>query len=96
LVWCGEKIGQMSSTQALEAVKDMLKHTHLGYELKRRHDVLTGEIKEVEELRHTSGLDKGEMFDFMTKCEQMLLGWGVPITIPVNSEYRELIERQVQ
>ena len=95
-IWCGKQFRDMSKSESLEAVKEILKHTHLGYEQKTRHDVVTGEIKVVEELRHTSGLDKGEMFHFMTKCERMLLGWGVPITIPIASEYRQIMERQDQ
>lgn len=93
-IWSGVRFADMNIEKASLAVKELLKHTHLGYEQKERHDVVTGEIKIIEELRHTSDLDKGEMFHFMNKCEDMLLGWGVPITIPISSEYRQLMERQ--
>lgn len=73
-----------------EWVKAAMKSTFLGYVEVVDTDVITGKKTSRQELRHTSSLDTGEMKLFM----DMVYGWaldrGVMLTIPDNSEYRQL------
>ena len=73
-----------------EWVKAAMKSTFLGYVEVIDTDVITGKKTTRSELRHTSSLDTGEMKLFM----DMVYGWaldrGVMLTIPDNSEYRQL------
>ena len=73
-----------------EWVKAAMKSTFLGYAEVVDTDVITGKKTSRQELRHTSSLDAGEMKLFM----DMVYGWaldrGVMLTIPDNSEYRQL------
>ena len=46
-------------------------------------------------VRSTKKLNRGEMHDFMGKCESWLLDLGVKLTIPGDSEYMKLKEAQV-
>jgi|GEM_PF-1349411 len=73
-----------------EWVKAAMKSTFLGYVEVIDTDVITGKKTSRQELRHTSSLDTGEMKLFM----DMVYGWaldrGVMLTIPDNSEYRQL------
>lgn len=95
LVWDGVKFGDMKTKdQRLEAVKEMQKVQFLGYVERNMHDAVTGKSFKTHELKKTRDLDQGDMFNFMRQCEEQLLGWGVKITTPITSEYRELMERQ--
>ena len=73
-----------------EWVKAAMKSTFLSYVEVVDTDVITGKKTSRQELRHTSSLDTGEMKLFM----DMVYGWaldrGVMLTIPDNSEYRQL------
>lgn len=73
-----------------EWVKAAMKSTFLGYIEVIDTDVITGKKTSRQELRHTSSLDTGEMKLFM----DMVYGWaldrGVMLTIPDNSEYKNL------
>ena len=73
-----------------EWVKAAMKSTFLGYVEVVDTDVITGKKTSRQELRHTSSLDTGEMKLFM----DMVYGWaldrGMMLTIPDNSEYRQL------
>lgn len=73
-----------------EWTKSAMKATFLGYVEVVDTDVITGKKTSRQELRHTSSLDTGEMNLFM----DMVYGWaldrGVMLTIPDNSEYRQL------
>ena len=73
-----------------EWVKAAMKSTFLGYVEVVDTDVITGKKTSRQELRHTSSLDTGEMKLFM----DMVYGWaldrGVMLTIPDNSEYKQL------
>lgn len=73
-----------------EWTKSAMKATFLGYVEVVDTDVITGKKTSRQELRHTSSLDTGEMKLFM----DMVYGWaldrGVMLTIPDNSEYRQL------
>lgn len=73
-----------------EWVKAAMKSTFLGYVEVVDTDVITGKKTSRQELRHTSSLDTGEMKLFM----DMVYGWaldrGMMLTIPDNSEYKQL------
>ncbi|HFE7543069.1 YbcN family protein [Salmonella enterica] len=82
------------SFATLEWVKDALKHTYLGYETKERVDVVSGEITTVQSLRHTSDLDTGDMYIFLCKVEAWAMDIGCHLTIPQNSEFQVLRDKQ--
>ncbi|HGJ5860620.1 MAG TPA: recombination protein NinB, partial [Arsenophonus nasoniae] len=73
-----------------EQVKEMLKHTFLGYEVVERIDVTTQEPERVRALRRTSKLDTDEMFIFMQRVEAWAAGIRCFVTIPCKSEYMKL------
>ncbi|EIY5055152.1 YbcN family protein [Klebsiella variicola] len=77
-----------------EWVKDALKHTYLGYESREMTDVITGEKITVSSLRHTSDLDTGDMFDYMSKVQAWAAEIGCLVSVPADSEYQQLRERQ--
>lgn len=74
--------------------KDLLKHTFLGYEEKLMTNVLTGEKVVTSTLKRTSGLDVGEMTDFMNRCYYWAADIGCFLTIPEHSEYKKLMDQQ--
>ena len=73
-----------------EWVKAAMKSTFLGYVEVVDTDVITGKKTSRQELRHTSSLDTGEMKLFMDMVYGWVLDRGVMLTIPDNSEYRQL------
>lgn len=77
-----------------EWVKDAMKHTYLGYEQREMVDVVTGEKTTISSLRHTSDLDTGEMHFFLTQVEGWALNIGCKLTVPADSEYMNLKEKQ--
>ena len=44
----------------------------------------------------TTRLDTGEMTRYLDQIHEWACGAGFKLTIPINSEYREMIDRQVQ
>ncbi|MBS9442470.1 YbcN family protein [Photorhabdus heterorhabditis] len=96
-MWFGEISRYLcanGATYSSEEVKEMLKHTFLGYEVVDRVDFSNQEVEHVRTLRHTSKLDTGEMFRFMEQVEQWAAGIGCFVTIPENSEYMKLKQEQ--
>ncbi|WP_241609689.1 YbcN family protein [Rosenbergiella australiborealis] len=77
-----------------EWVKDAMKHSYLGYEEIERVDVVTGERKVVQELKHTSKLTTGDMHYYLSKVESWAQSIGCLLTVPDNCEYRELQRKQ--
>lgn len=73
-----------------EWVKDAMKHTFLGYEQVHCVDVVSGERHQIEALRHTSGLDAGDMHLFMNLVYAWCVDIGLLLTIPEDSEYRKI------
>lgn len=71
-------------------VKAAMKSTFLGYAEVVDTDVITGKKTSRQELRHTSSLDTGEMKLFMDMVYHWALDRGVMLTIPDNSEYKQL------
>ena len=74
--------------------KELMKYTFLGCEEVERVNAVTGSKVLMMELRHTSKLDKGEFLHFMEQVNQWCADKGLLLTVPIKSEYRELIERQ--
>ena len=98
-LWCSEISKYLCKNNANytpETVKEMLKHTFLGYEVVDMVDVTTQLTERVRTLRKTSKLDKGEMFHFMEQVERWAVGINCFVTIPDNSEYMKLKEQQEQ
>nr|WP_306805009.1 hypothetical protein [Providencia sp. PROV128] len=77
-----------------EKVKNDLKATFLGYEEIEQTNFVTGEITVREQLRQTSKLDTGDMYQYMTNIEAWCAQFGLQLTIPHSSEYMKLKEQQ--
>lgn len=77
-----------------EFCKDLMKFTFLGCEEVERINAVTGERVKMQKLRSTTDLDKGEYLYFMEQVNQWCADKGCLLTMPIKSEYRELIERQ--
>lgn len=77
-----------------EWVKDAMKHTYLGYVEREMVDVVTGETTVIRSLRHTSDLDTGDMHFYLTQVEGWALNLGCRLTVPADSEYMKLKEKQ--
>lgn len=75
---------------SMESMKRNLKLTFLGEEVIRDINLRTGEITERYELRHTSGLDKGEMHAFMTCIDAWAAEHGIYLPHPEDSEYMKM------
>ncbi|WGL95996.1 YbcN family protein [Arsenophonus nasoniae] len=96
-MWVGEISKYLCANGANytpEQVKEMLKHTFLGYQVVERIDVTTQEPERVRALRRTSKLDTGEMYIFMQRVEAWAAGIRCFVTIPTNSEYMKLKNNQ--
>ncbi|HEK2869584.1 TPA: YbcN family protein [Proteus mirabilis] len=96
-MWCTEISKYLCNNNANytpETVKEMLKHTFLGYEVVDMVDVTTQLTERVRTLRKTSNLDTGEMFHFMEQVERWAVGIGCFVTIPDNCEYMKLKREQ--
>ncbi|ERT14919.1 YbcN family protein [Photorhabdus temperata] len=96
-MWFGEISRYLKSNGAKfspEEVKEMLKHTFLGYEVIEIMDVTTQLTERVRTLKRTSKLDTGDMFQFMERVEQWAASIGCFVTIPDNSEYMKLKQEQ--
>jgi len=92
--WFGELSAWLVSKgkdfAAPEWVKAAMKSTFLGYIEVIDTDVITGKKTSRQELRHTSSLDTGEMKLFMDMVYHWALDRGMMLTIPDNSEYKQL------
>ncbi|OKP29777.1 hypothetical protein [Serratia fonticola] len=76
-------------------VKKNLKKTFLGYEVVEDVDLISGEVTERYELRKTSELDTGDMHFYLQQVEAWCGSLGIEITIPAESEYNQLKQKQV-
>jgi len=88
LIWRGKDFASP------EWVKDAMKHTYLGYVEREMVDVVTGETTVIRSLRHTSDLDTGDMHFYLTQVEGWALSLGCKLTVPADSEYMNLKEKQ--
>ena len=77
-----------------EWCKEAMKHTFLGYEMRNKTNVITGEIFTTSELKRTRDLNTGEMTHFLDRIYNWALNINCFLTIPENSEYAKLTEQQ--
>lgn len=97
-MWYGEiseyliKSGRTDATA--EWVKRNLKKTYLGSEQVEYTDFVTGEKVSTWEPRHTSSLDTGDMHFFLNQVEGWCEQFGLVLTIPADSEYQKLKDKQ--
>lgn len=78
-----------------EWVKDAMKHTFLGYESREMINVKSGERTQNQTLRHTAELDTGDMHHYLTQVEAWAMNIGCRLTVPADSEYNQLRQKQV-
>ena len=97
-MWFGEiseyliKSGRPDATP--EWVKRNLKRTYLGCEEITYTDFVTGVKLTAYEPRHTSNLDTGDMHFFLNQVEHWCAQFGLALTIPHDSEYQKLKDKQ--
>lgn len=91
-MWCGEMSSHFSKKVPIspEDVKKIMKNEFLGTE-----DVVIGKTTIPNQLRSTSGLDKGEMHHFMEQVFHWGLDHGVTLTNPKDSEFRRARNAQI-
>lgn len=87
-VWCREMSEHFKSKGAditEEKMKELIKYKLLGTEDRQiNNTVIPGQVRE------TSGLDRGEMMEFMDGVMEWALDHGVKLTCPQDSEYMTL------
>jgi hypothetical protein len=92
-VWCQEMAEQFAERGkmqiTMEQMKELMKYKFLGTE-----DVVINKTVIPGQLRHTSGLDKGEMTQLLDQIHDWALDHGVMLTNPADSEYMRLREAQ--
>jgi hypothetical protein len=95
-VWCGEISSQMaqrskSNDYTKKVVKLFLKKMFLGEEV-----IEFGKTRIEHQIRSSSSLDKGEMFQFM----EQVLGWAIEhnfsLSQPEDSEFEKLRRSQYE
>jgi len=93
-VWCREFADSFnrrskSDEYTPDDIKLILKHKFLGYESK-----VVGKTEIKDQLKSTSKVDKGEMFQFMER----IWDWGIQVNVllscPEDSELQKLRESQ--
>ena len=88
-IWCREMakhFGAKGVDINEEKAKDLLKYRFLG-----THDIIVGTTTIPNQLKSTSKLDRGEMFDFMNQVQVWLLDHGVQLSCPDDSEYMQIL-----
>ena len=97
-MWMGELSKYLISKGREQATpewcKEAMKHTFLGYEMRNKTNVVTGEVFTTSELKRTRDLKTGEMTHFLDRVYDWALNVNCFLTIPENSEYAKLKERQ--
>jgi hypothetical protein len=73
-----------------ESMKENLKETFLGTETTEQVNLKTGEVTTKTTTRHSSKLDKGEFYAFMTMIDEWATGHRIRLTRPEDSEYMNL------
>lgn len=87
-VWCREMAEHFKSKGAdvdEEQMKELIKYKILGTEDRQISNTIIP-----AQIRETSGLDRGEMMDFMDKVMEWALDHGVRLSCPQDSEYMKL------
>ena len=88
-IWCREMAAHFSERGMdidEEKAKVLLKYRFLG-----THDIIVNNTVIPDQIRSTSKLDRGEMFDFMNQVQVWLLDCGVHVTCPHDSEYMQIL-----
>jgi len=87
-LWCREMATHFAAKGAEvteEKIKILLKYKFLGTEsIQINKTVIEDQVKE------TSGLDRGEMMFFMDQVQDWAMDHGVTLTCPAESEYMKL------
>lgn len=87
-VWCREMSDHFKERGAditEERMKELIKYKILGTEDRKiNNTVIPGQVRE------TSGLDRGEMMDFMDKVNEWAMDHGLFLSCPQDSEYMKL------
>jgi hypothetical protein len=73
---------------------DLMCNTFLGCEVKVITNAITGDKTEVTSIIGTSKLKKGEFTYFLDQIYSKCIDWGLVLTIPSDSEFKSLMERQ--
>jgi len=68
---------------------DMMRHKFLGYEDRR-----IGKTIISNQLKSTTKLSKGEMFEYMEKVDAWSVDMGLRLPIPEESEYKDILDKQ--
>lgn len=88
-IWCREMAKHFEAKGVEideEKAKDLLKYRFLGTK-----DIIVGSTTIPNQLKSTSKLDRGEMFDFMNQVQVWLLDHGVQLSCPDDSEYMQIL-----
>lgn len=87
-VWCREMSDHFKERGAditEERMKELIKYKILGTEDRKiNNTVIPGQVRE------TSGLDRGEMMDFMDRVNEWAMDHGLFLSCPQDSEYMKL------
>ena len=87
-LWCREMADHIRSKGAditEEKMKELIKYKLLGTEDRQiNNTVIPAQVRE------TSGLDRGEMMEFMDGVMEWAMDHGVMLTCPQDSEYMKL------
>ena len=87
-VWCREMSDHFKEKGAditEERMKELIKYKILGTEDRKiNNTIIPGQVRE------TSGLDRGEMMDFMDRVNEWAMDHGLFLSCPQDSEYMKL------
>lgn len=89
--WLGEMSQQILERTEESHDTDTL-HEYFKLKFCPQKEVTLG--KATIAIRSTKRLDKGEMNHYMAQIEQWAVNARFKLTVPIESEYRELIDRQ--
>lgn len=94
-VWCDELANSFTKRSkdgkvfGKDEMKVIVKHKFLGYD-----EIKIGNTDIPPQLKTTSNLEKGVMFEFMNNVERWASDCGVILSNPADSEYKKLKEYQ--
>jgi hypothetical protein len=91
-VWIREMVAHFKPARPEldeEEMKSIVKYRFLGTE-----SIKAGKIMIENQLRHTSKLKRGEMYEFMEQLNQWCLDLGLNLTVPDDSEFMQIRRSQ--
>lgn len=92
-MWLGELVQQVKAKSGESYTTDDL-HEYFKHRFCPSRPLTFGK-REIT-VHSTTRLDSGEMTRYLTHVHEWAIGAGFKLTIPIDSEYRELLERQEQ